>query len=103
MVLDTSQLFSIYNWSTVTLSGFLIGGYAFSLHVIRKNSDVPFVSQLIILMIISNVGAILMVWSNTIVTKQDPPSYVYYFVVLQALAGLMRDGCFNVAHWQFAY
>ena len=55
-------------------------------------------------MIVSNLGAILMIWANVIVTDDSlPEQKKLTFCYVQFLAGLMRDGCFNIAHWVFAF
>ena len=72
-----------------------------SLWLICKNTTQPFVTNLIIMMILSCIGAVLTVYSNMHI--DDPPPEGYYFILLQGTAGWMRDGLFNISHWIFAY
>lgn len=56
-------------------------------------------------MVASNVGAILMIVANIPLIKDNnaPVTGIEFYVVLQFVAGLLRDVCFNIAHWQFAF
>ena len=103
--MDNQELFDFYNWSTIITSAVLVLCYAFSLNTIMKDTNVGFVITIMILLTVSNLGAAGIIWANIIMTKhneeQTPsPLSVIYF---QSITGFMRDGCFNVATWMFAY
>jgi len=74
-----------------------------SLKVILKETSMPFVTTVIILMIVSNVGAFLIIPSNMWLSKDPLPPGGYYACILQTVSGLMRDLGFNIGHWMFAY
>lgn len=77
--------------------------YAVSLYLICKDIKLPFVVNIIILLILSNVAAVVVVYTNIEITKDPWPTYIYWIVFLQAFMSLVRDGCFNIGHWMFAY
>lgn len=97
------KLFNAYNWSTVVTSSILAVCYAGSLYLILQDTKVPFVTSIIILLIISNVGAVAVVWANINLSKDPEPVHVVDWVFIQSIAGLARDLCFNWGHWWFAY
>jgi hypothetical protein len=62
---DGAIAFGCYNWSTMVTSIILVASYSICLKVIQSwHTSVPFVTTVIILMIISNVGAFLIIPSN---------------------------------------
>lgn len=103
--MDNQQLFDFYNWSTIITSAILVLGYSLSLHTIMKDTNVGFVVTITSLLIISNLGAIGIIWANIVLTKHNvdhtptPLSWLYF----QSITGFLRDGCFNVGTWMFAY
>ena len=97
---EDTVLFQTYTYSTICTSGLLVCAYGICLFLIYK-AKVPFVVKITIILLLSQLGACLTAESNILVEKQDPPMLwpVYY----QALASLMRDVCFNIGHWMFAF
>lgn len=91
-----AELNDIYNWSTVITSAILIVLYLLSLYILRS-LKVGFVTWCIILLVLSNIGAILIIFANNWI--HEDISWVW----LQGSAGLLRDVCFNVSHWWFAF
>jgi hypothetical protein len=61
--LDNDQLFAVYNWSTIICSSLLVVFFSMSLYLCR-NSAVSFVKNVIMMMIISNLGSIGVVVGN---------------------------------------
>jgi hypothetical protein len=106
-MLTNDDLYKVYDWSTVVTSVILVALYVVALRMIRENTECKFVSKLVVLMIISNVGAALMIPCNNIVVKKGEltviPKWVLWFVLLQFIAGMMRDVSFNISHWVFSY
>jgi hypothetical protein len=104
MGMDNQQLWQFYCWSTIATSAVLVLLYSLSLHMILKDTNVGFVVAIIILLIVSNLGAIGIIYANVVLTEHNeaqtnPPTSIIYF---QAVTGLMRDGCFNMAYVKFA-
>ena len=59
-------------------------------------------------MIISNIGGVITVIANYELTIReiDPEKHSHaneFTLILQALGGTVRDGCFNYAHWLFSF
>jgi hypothetical protein len=56
------------------------------------------------MMILSNIGAIMVIFGNFGVFEYTDPSITTYaFIGLQGVGGILRDLFFNVAHWVFAF
>jgi hypothetical protein len=72
---------------------------------VRKNTEDTWVIKLIILMFLSCVGGVGVTIANWTMVN-DPKlslNWQLFFVVLQELSGILRDGGFNASHWMFAY
>lgn len=54
------------------------------------------------MMIISTAASPFVILSNVHIDKDFPPK-VYYYIILQGVSALLRDGMFNISHWMFAY
>jgi hypothetical protein len=75
------QLFKLYNWSTVACSSVLALLYSISLYLICKDIKLPFVVNIIVLLILSNIAAVVVVYTN--VELQYPwPADIYWIVFL---------------------
>lgn len=101
--MNETQLFALYNWSTVLCSSLLALAYSLSLYLICLRTQMPFVVNIIILLIFSNVAGVVIIYCNIQVTKQPYPKDIYWILFLQALMTLIRDGTFNIGHWMFSY
>jgi hypothetical protein len=82
MSAEDPKVFSVYNWSTIACSSVLVVCYSASLYLIVKDSKVPFVINIIILMILSNIGAILVIPSNMQLAKDPYPPHEVYWVFI---------------------
>lgn len=60
-----------YSWSTIITSCLLILGFSVSLWLICRDVKVPFVINILILLILSNVGAVLEIVANLGVDRGD--------------------------------
>ena len=60
-----------YSWSTIITSCLLILGFSVSLWLISRDVKVPFVINILILLILSNVGAVLEIVANLGVDRGD--------------------------------
>ena len=101
-MLTNLQLYEFYSWSTIGTSALLILLFLIAIFIIRKEANVPFVFIISIEMIISNLGAIFVVYANTQIlfgTYQN----IYFIIILQNISAFLRDACFNVAHWRFSF
>lgn len=83
------------------MQAILIVCYSVALWVITKHGSNSFVRKLIIMMIISCIGAEIVSWANGNLDTDTP--FVYYVYIIQAIGGCMRDCMFNVSHWLFAF
>ena len=92
---------TVYTWSQIGTQSLLCLLYCGALYIVCKSEKQTFVTKLIIMMIISCVGALLVMYAN-INLGADPP-FVFYVIIIQGIGGEMRDVMFNVSHWIFAY
>ena len=105
MAMKNEELFMLYEWSTGGTALVLIVIYTTILVLIKRESNEPFVIYIIMLLIVSNIGAIIEVGCNyafTILSVQSVP-LLQSINALQFVGGFIRDGCFNVAHWSFSH
>ena len=93
----------MYNWSTVICSSLLALFYSISLYLIYMKIQLPFLMKIMILLILSNVAALVVIWTNIGLTKDPFPGDIYWILFLQAFMTFIRDGCFNIGHWIFSY
>jgi hypothetical protein len=97
---EDDELFTTYTYSTISTSGLLVCAYSICLFLIYK-AKVPFVVKITIILLLSQLGACLTAESNILIMQTNPPLLwpIYY----QALVSLLRDVCFNIGHWMFAF
>ena len=106
MAKNNKELFIFYEWSTGGTALVLIVIYTTILVLIKRESNEPsFVIYIILLLIVSNIGAIIEVGCNYVFTILEPKSVplLQSFNALQFVGGSIREGCFNIAHWSFAH
>lgn len=104
-MLDNSQLFYVYNWSTVGTSLVLAALYAYCLISFLRSNKIRFSIQMSALLLASNLGQVIVVLSNYKLSE-DKKAYTNHgqlWIGIQGLAGMLRDGCFNFAYWLFAF
>lgn len=102
MAWSNNQLFDFYIWSTVGCSALLASLYILSLvRILSGSNRIPFIVTLCVLLILSNIGAALITLCNYKLTNRDP-GFVY-FLILQVVSEILRDGCFGAAQWIFSY
>ena len=102
------KLEKLFLIDTVLASGLgliLIILYTVALDKVLRNSKLSNVIQLLILLIVSNLALISSYFAyykyesnywNTASIEMD-------WVVIQAISAFIRDVCFNIAHWLFAF
>ena len=90
-----------YNISQIGTQSILIVCYGVALWVITKHGSNSFAKNIIIMMIISCIGADIVMWANLNIESEPP--FAYYVIVVQGVGGIMRDCMFNVSHWLFAF
>lgn len=98
-MLSNRQLYLFYSASTVVTSVILIVLYAVSLWLITRTTKQPFVTYIVILLILSNIGSVGVIWCNL---ELDYNTNYKPYILPQSGFGLLRDTCFNVGHWWFA-
>ena len=100
-----------YNLLTAILSLFLAVLYAIVLVKVRAGSKFTFVIIIATMMMLSNMFGIVVTCSNNYITSHSPttdppPEYgpaIWIWIWVQGLSAIIRDGCYNAAHWEFAY
>lgn len=103
------QIFNIYNLQTAIISLVLVCLYILVLIRVHNGSRFRFVTVVSALMLASNASCIVVELANEKVMstyspeKTTYPKSIFYWVVLQGVCAAIRDACFNVAHWEFAY
>ncbi len=102
-MLDNGTLFSIYNYSTAITAALLAVLYLLAVFRIKRTSEDVFVLKLSILLFISNVAAMLVVWANLHVAVWFNQKHPIAWIYVQGISAVIRDVCFNLAHWVFAY
>lgn len=57
------------------------------------------------LLFASNIGQVIVVLSNYKLSPgmHSKTSHGQFWITIQSLAGMLRDGCFNFAYWLFAF
>lgn len=103
------EIYNVYNLQTAVLSFALAMMYLTVLFKVHRGSKFKFVTIISALMLVSNLTAIFVVYTNYVILGQyapDKTSYpksVFVWIVLQAISSFLRDSSFNVAHWEFAF
>lgn len=100
---------NVYNLQTGIISLILVFLYTFVLIKVHNGSKFKFVSIVSGLMLASNAACIVVELTNTKIVgtysldKTSYPKSIFVWVVIQGVFAMIRDSCFNVAHWEFAY
>ena len=107
------SLSNTYNLINALLSLVLAVLYAIVLFKVCSGSQFNFVIVVTATMLLSNLTAILTNYSNYYLTglavpdELNPNPYyppkVWALIWIQGFSTIIRDGCYNAAHWEFAY
>ena len=102
-MLDNGQLFHVYNWSTIGASMLLALLYGYCLYRVLQSNRIQFALQMCTLLLISNIAQVIVVTSNYKLSSPDNTSHGSFWIFIQSIACMSRDGCFNFAYWLFAF
>jgi hypothetical protein len=97
-------LFATSDITEIGLSGLLVLMYAVTLIRVFSGRRFSFVVKLIVLLIFSNMAAISATSANYEFTQHDQTTKdVNLWIYIQSVSSAIRDTCFNVSHWMFAF
>ena len=93
----------IYLGSYYIFCGLLIPVYACVLYKAYKGSKLKFVIHTVLLLLLSNIMAIIFAYTNQVLDTDPGKKIKFYADVTQSVSVCLKDIFFNEAHWKFAF